>query len=40
MADGGGLYLLIKPSGTRSWRLDYIDLGVLAAPLQASRIAT
>nr|WP_298094777.1 integrase arm-type DNA-binding domain-containing protein [uncultured Shinella sp.] len=22
-ADGGGLYLLVKPNGTRSWRLDY-----------------
>lgn len=23
LADGGGLYLLVKPNGTRSWRLDY-----------------
>jgi len=23
MADGGGLYLLVKPNGTKSWRMDY-----------------
>lgn len=23
LADGGGLYLHIKPSGTKSWRMDY-----------------
>jgi integrase len=23
LADGGGLYLLVKPNGTRSWRMDY-----------------
>ena len=23
LADGGGLYLLVKPNGTKSWRLDY-----------------
>ncbi len=23
MADGGGLYLLVKPDGGRYWRLDY-----------------
>jgi len=23
LADGGGLYLLVKPNGTKSWRMDY-----------------
>lgn len=23
LADGGGLYLLVRPNGTRSWRMDY-----------------
>lgn len=23
LADGGGLYLLVKPNGTKAWRLDY-----------------
>src|SRR5687767_12927647 len=23
LADGGGLYLLVRPNGTKSWRLDY-----------------
>ena len=23
LADGGGLYLLVQPNGTRSWRMDY-----------------
>ncbi len=27
LADGGGLYLLVKPNGGRYWRLDYRHLG-------------
>lgn len=27
LADGGGLYLFVKPNGTKSWRIDYRFLG-------------
>lgn len=27
LGDGGGLYLLVKPSGTRLWRMNYAYMG-------------
>ena len=31
MADGGGLYLLLKPNGAKWWRLDCGFLGMMKA---------
>ncbi len=34
LSDGGGMYLLLSPNGSRWWRFDYRFSGKLLAPTE------